>query len=159
MSGFRSLHFRADGGANGRNRKRNGRRGKNVTVKVPCGVVVERSSEEAAHECSYEEWLDMGEDPGGYYRVTTEAVADLDRHGSAVVVARGGVGGTGNAAFVGRYGRDGNVHAEVQAASLPQREAEAFRVSMELKSIADVGLLGFPNAGKSSLLSRLSKAR
>ena len=77
---------------------------------------------------------------------------DLATDGDSVVVARGGGGGKGNAHFksaVNRAPRD----------STPGGEGERRELVLELKVIADVGLIGKPNAGKSTLLSRLTKAR
>jgi GTP-binding protein len=77
---------------------------------------------------------------------------DLASPGDSVVAARGGKGGKGNLRFKSATNR-----APRQAT--PGGEAESRLLTLELKVIADVGLVGKPNAGKSTLLSRLSRAR
>src|SRR6185503_6955951 len=77
---------------------------------------------------------------------------DLKADGESVIAARGGAAGRGNASFksaTNRAPRD----------STPGGEGERRELILELKVIADVGLIGKPNAGKSTLLSRLTRAR
>lgn len=77
---------------------------------------------------------------------------DLKRHGQQIIVARGGKGGRGNARFT---------TPKLQAPRFAEQgdPGDECMLELELKLLADVGFIGFPNAGKSSLLSRISAAR
>ncbi len=83
---------------------------------------------------------------------TGDVLADMDENGKTVVIANGGAGGKGN------------VHFKTSTNQVPRKSTEgkvgdSLNVRLELKLIADVGLVGFPNAGKSTLITRLSNAR
>lgn len=81
-----------------------------------------------------------------------EVLADLDEKGKKIVIARGGDGGFGNAHF------KSSTRQTPRVAELGEK-GEEFEAQLELKLLADVGLVGFPNAGKSTFLSVVSNAR
>ncbi len=122
----RHPHWAAGSGTHGEGDLRHGRRGADRELPVPLGTVVR--------------------DPAG------TVLADLVDPGQRVTVARGGRGGKGNAAFVGR------AHRAPSYAEQGEYGEEA-ALTLELRLLADAALIGFPNAGKSTLISRLSAAR
>ena len=119
--------YRAERGQHGGGSQRKGRRGRDVVLGVPVGTEVRETG-------------------GG------ALLADLDEVGESVVVARGGLGGKGNAWFA---------RADYQTPRIAQRghAAEETKVDLDLKLLADVGIVGLPNAGKSTLLRAISAAR
>lgn len=83
---------------------------------------------------------------------TGQILHDLSTHGEIVVLAKGGDGGLGNIRFKSSVNR-------APRQFTPGKQGEQRRLRLELKVLADVGLLGMPNAGKSTLITKISNAR
>ncbi len=121
--------FKADSGERGAKAKKHGKNAEDITIKVPVGTIIRKV-------------LD-GKD---------YTVDDLSDDGQRVLIAQGGRGGKGNARFASstqqtpRYSTNGT-------------KGEQWGLNLELKLLADVGLVGLPNAGKSTFLSIISEAK
>jgi GTPase len=119
--------FRAENGHQGGSSKMQGRGGKDLILKVPCGTLIKDAE-------------------------TGEVLCDLTTHGEKWEACQGGRGGRGNATFKTSTNRAPNQ-------CTPGKPGEEKILELELKLIADVGLVGFPNAGKSTLISSLADVR
>ncbi len=127
----------AEDGRNGSGTRSAGRAGKDLVVEVPIGTIVYKLA-------------DGQESPSA--SVQRVLIADLTHDGQTAVIARGGDGGFGNAHFKSST-RQAPIIAEVG------EPGEEFEAEIELKLLADVGLVGLPNAGKSTFLSVVSNAK
>lgn len=119
--------FEAENGEDGSSRRRTGKSGEPLVIKVPVGTVVREKE-------------------------SGEVVADMFEPGEQKLLLRGGRGGFGNARFATATRQAPNF-------AKPGIKTRWFEFQLELKTIADVGLVGYPNVGKSSLLAALTKAR
>ena len=122
--------FRAAAGENGGRRRKHGRNGESIVLEVPVGTLVTQKNPAG------DDWQ----------------LADLEKSGQKVVVARGGRGGLGN------------IHFKSPTNQAPRiakggDDAEENEIILEMRLIADVGIIGYPNAGKSTLLTAASAAR
>ena len=123
---FRQHHVAKHGG-HGEGSKRTGKDSEDVEIVVPVGTLVRVAD-------------------------TGELLADLASDGSSFIVAKGGMGGRGNARFA-------TATRQTPRFAQPGIPGEERWITMELKLLADVGIVGLPNVGKSTFISRVSAAR
>jgi GTP-binding protein len=119
--------FKAGSGSHGSGSQRHGKKGKDLVIDLPVGTQI-------------------------YLESTRELLFDLDQPGRNRLVAKGGRGGRGNAAFATSTNQAPRKWESGRA-------GEEKHLLLELKVLADVGLVGLPNAGKSTLISVISSAR
>ena len=156
--------IKAKNGGHGKGKKMAGRAGVNRIVNVPVGTLVyelpdgdhtsqqtdqtsERPIRNAEHQTAN----------GNQFAIhaaqsAIERLVDLNQDGQEFVLCRGGAGGKGNVHFKSSRNRAPRQYTEGE-------EGEQGYFVLELRTIADVGLIGYPNAGKSTLLRRISAAR
>lgn len=120
-------NYRAKRGINGKSSECYGAKGDDLVLKVPVGTVISEKQ-------------------------TGQVLADFERHGEKLLVAKGGKGGLGNVHFKSSTNRTPRQCTEGEL-------GQEFEVYLELKVLADVGLLGMPNAGKSSFIRSVSAAK
>ena len=123
---YRQHHIAKHGG-HGEGSDRTGRNSEDIRIPVPAGTVVKDAE-------------------------SGEVLADLVRAGETFIVARGGIGGRGNA----RFATPTNQAPRYAQPGMPGEERW---ILLELKLLADIGIIGLPNAGKSTFISRVSAAR
>jgi GTP-binding protein len=122
--------FEAGRGAQGEGSNRHGKKGADIELEVPTGTMVYARQEDGEY-------------------VT---LADLTEDGQRMLIAQGGLGGHGNASFATSTNR-------APRRTQPGLPGEEKDLRLHLKLLADVGLVGFPNAGKSTMVARISAAR
>ena len=174
----RRRFYKAEDGKGGGGKGMDGRKGKDVFVEVPVGTVVKVIEEEEEEDCfgyehdSEEEGReDEEEEEGEEGEVSPQSFKSSGRRQPTrvidlstptqkpVLISLGGTGGSGNQNLVSSYGRTSTVHTSAAEQRVPKSDPKPLVLELELKSLADVGLVGYPNAGKSSLLGALSAAR
>src|SRR6266480_464316 len=144
--------IKAKNGGHGTGKKMAGRAGADKIVKVPIGTIVWQAEEEKPPTPKVESAASSSEQLAIGNSQSAVPVVDLVREGQQFLLCRGGAGGKGNVHFKSSRNRAPRQYTEGE-------EGEQGHFLFELRTIADAGLVGYPNAGKSTLLRRISAAR
>src|SRR6266550_3606585 len=152
--------IKAKDGGHGKGKKMAGRAGANKVVKVPVGTIVWRAEDEKFSTSNSDksragaQQRTPGSDQSAIRALQSEMdlIVDLVRDGEEFVLCRGGAGGKGNVHFKSSRNRAPRQYTDGE-------EGEQGHFLLELRTIADAGLVGYPNAGKSTLLRKISAAR
>ena len=134
--------IKAKNGGHGMGKKMHGRSAPSKIVKVPVGTIVWLAEDRKRPTPNVERSISNPED----------VIVDLTRDGQEFVLCQGGAGGKGNVHFKSSRNRAPREYTEGE-------EGEQGHFLLELRTIADAGLVGYPNAGKSTLLRKISAAR
>ncbi len=136
---------RAKNGGHGKGKKMTGRAGADKIVRVPLGTIVWQADEDKRPTSNVQR-------PTSNSEQSAMPIVDLIHDGQEFVLCRGGAGGKGNVHFKSSRNRAPRQYTEGE-------EGEEGYFLLELRTIADAGLVGYPNAGKSTLLRKISAAR
>lgn len=152
---FFEPHLKAERGAHGQGKDKHGRNGKSSIVKVPVGTIVYQLSEEFRPRTPDPEFF--AEDEGEEVKKNQfdvrqlQRIADLSAPDAEFILCKGGRGGKGNTHFKSSTNR-------VPRQTTDGEDGEEGWFALELQTIADAGLVGYPNAGKSTILGQVSAA-
>src|SRR6476620_3092603 len=144
--------IKAKNGGHGKGKKMSGRAGADKIVKVPVGTVVWPAEEEERSTYNAQRTTLSSEQSAVGNWQSAIPVTDLAHDGQEFVLCCGGAGGKGNVHFKSSRNRAPRQYTEGE-------EGEQGHFRLELRTIADAGLVGYPNAGKSTLLRKISAAR
>ena len=120
-------HFKGERGENGKGKKKTGKNGKDLILKIPVGTQI-------------------------FEEDNNTLIEDLNKPEQKIIIAKGGEGGLGNVRFKSSVNRSPRKKTE-------GNKGESFWIWLQLKVIADIGIIGMPNSGKSSLLSAITSAK
>jgi GTP-binding protein len=139
--------IKAKNGGHGQGKKMHGRSAPAKLVKVPVGTIVWEAEEGKRPTSNSAEEIENRKS-----KIENQPIVDLTRDGQEFVLCRGGAGGKGNVHFKSSRNRAPRQYTEGE-------EGEQGHFLLELRTIADAALVGYPNAGKSTLLRKISAAR